>query len=195
MKKRRSRLFTNKKVTVLAIAALLVVGVVVAYTATRTTKPTVSPPASQPTTIAHSAAQSGEAPDTVVPNPQPNPNPNVPGGPGNGSGSSANTAILAPSGNFFSKSKAGLNDQEQSTCNSTPGASCTITFTKESVTKSLPSEVVNDSAKESQVAFATWDWTPANLGLSSGNWTVTAIASLNSQSKSTVSGVNLQVVQ
>ncbi len=129
--------------------------------------------------------------------PTPTPNPDVPGGTtGSNVGSAA--SVTAPSGQFVNNhgSDAGhpvqSATQESSSCTTTPGATCVIQFSKDGVTKSLPSQSAAAS-KVSPGGTTTWTWTPGDLGLTSGNWTVTAVATLNGQSKSTTDSIKLTV--
>lgn len=84
-----------------------------------------------------------------------------------------------PSGNFVSDHNSTLNTHELSTCNTTPGATCEITFTSGTITKTLPKEQADASGATS------WTWTPQNLALSNGSWTITATSTLNNKSSST----------
>ena len=126
------------------------------------------------------------------------PNPNVPGGsPGNGI---ADGELQAPSGTFVSNHQASLDasdnrNNEQSICNTNIGASCEIIFTNGSVTKSLGA-LTAVSSKGSQTGSVSWPiWSPASLGLSAGTWKITATASLNGQTKSTIDSISLEVSQ
>lgn len=96
-----------------------------------------------------------------------------------------------PSGSFVSNHKPGQNgspQEEGSVCNTSPGVTCTISFTKDGVTKSLPVKTT-DSA-----GAAYWNsWTPASIGLTAGNWTVTATAGSGQQAVSTQDPVVLEI--
>lgn len=102
-----------------------------------------------------------------------------------------NLPVTKPFGAFVSNHKPGQNGspfEEASTCSTTAGISCSITFTKNGITKSLPTKTA-DSA-----GTAYWSsWTPQSLGLTSGNWTVTAVATNGQQSESTTDSIPLQV--
>jgi hypothetical protein len=96
----------------------------------------------------------------------------------------------APYGNFVSNHSPGKNGSptyEQSACNTTPGANCTITFSKDSISKSLPAKIVDSNGS------VIWGWTPSQIGLSSGSWKITATATLNGQPVSTDDQIPLEV--
>jgi hypothetical protein len=104
----------------------------------------------------------------------------------------SSTELLKPSGQFVSNHKPGQNGSpvsEQSVCNTTPGATCEIRFQKGSVIKSLPSHTADAGGA------AYWTWTPDEVGLTAGNWTVTAVASLNGKSLSSADSLALEVAQ
>lgn len=98
--------------------------------------------------------------------------------------------VTKPSGSFVSNHKPGQNNSpldEASVCNTTANINCQITFTKDGVTKSLPVKIT-DSA-----GAAYWSWTPQSIGLTTGNWTVTAVATNTQQTESTADTLALQV--
>lgn len=76
---------------------------------------------------------------------------------------------------------------ENSSCQTTAGASCTIQFTKAGVTKSLASQVTDANG------VTTWNWTPQSIGLEQGTWEIQAIAKLGSQTKTATDSIKLQV--
>lgn len=107
-------------------------------------------------------------------------------------GSSQNVNLLAPYGNFVSNHHPGDNSSldEVSVCNTTPGASCYIKFTNpgSGETTRLASQTADSNGS------TIWKW---NVGkdahLSSGEWQVTATASLNDQIKSTDDQIKLEI--
>lgn len=106
----------------------------------------------------------------------------------NGSGS--NQELLSPTGNFVSTHKPRSSDQLSSTCATTSGATCQITFTKDGVTKSLPVETTDAGGA------AYWGpWKPQDYGLTPGSWTVTATAKLGTQTKTSTDALPLEVTQ
>ena len=121
-------------------------------------------------------------------------NPNVPGASSNASQSTPSGGPQAPSGSFVSAYTASMNTNLTSSCSSTPAATCQIIFNKDGVTKSLPSQVVMDSDKL-DTAGTSWSWTPNSIGLTAGSWSVSATATLNGQSKTTQSSVQLVISQ
>ena len=102
----------------------------------------------------------------------------------------ANTAaaLIAPSGNFVSAHKVGLNNALASDCTTSSGATCQIIFTKDGVARSL-------SAQGTDRAGSTYwsSWTPASIGLTSGSWKIQAVATLNDQAKTTDDALVLEV--
>lgn len=108
---------------------------------------------------------------------------------------SVSTAILsAPSGDFVSNHHPNLSgspapNRISSVCTTTPGASCTISFTKNGVTKSLPAQTTDAGGS------TYWDWKLQDIDLSVGNWQVVATATLNSQTKTVNDPLLLEVAQ
>lgn len=105
--------------------------------------------------------------------------------------SSDNT--LTPSGTFVSNHKPSLGStsapsQEQSVCNTLPGATCVIQFVnKDGITKTLPTQAVGSSGS------VIWNWDVKQAGFSQGSWQITAVASLNGQTKTTADALPMQV--
>ncbi len=110
-----------------------------------------------------------------------------------GSSSTTSTATLtAPYGNFVSDHHPNLSGSPApntmaSVCITTPGASCTISFTNGNTTKSLPSGTANSDGSVS------WNWKLQDIGLTQGTWKITATAKLGSQTKNTSDQLNLEV--
>lgn len=103
----------------------------------------------------------------------------------------SNVQLIKPFGTLVSNHKPGQNGsplEEGSVCNTTPGASCSITFTKDGVTKSLPAKTADGAGA------AYWSsWTPQSVGLTSGSWMVSAVATLGQQSASTQDTLALEI--
>lgn len=104
------------------------------------------------------------------------------------------TAPASPFGNFVSNYSPNLSGSPspnliQSTCNTTPGASCVISFSMNGVTKSLSPETTDSNGA------ASWTWHLQDLGLTVGYWNITATATLNGQSISTGDTLKLDVQQ
>ena len=98
--------------------------------------------------------------------------------------------LIAPYGTFISNHRPGQNGSnlmESSQCTTTPGAKCYIKFTKGNVIKTLEEK----SASNDGSIF--WEWNTADAGLTSGNWVVTAVATLGNQTKTTTDQVELEV--
>jgi hypothetical protein len=105
---------------------------------------------------------------------------------------SSSAALIQPSGAFVSNHKPNLGgspapSSEQSVCNTTPGAKCSITFTKDSITKTLESKVADSSGS------VYWSWDVKSLGLSAGSWEIAATSSLNSQTLTSKDSLALEV--
>lgn len=86
---------------------------------------------------------------------------------------------ITPYGDFVSNHHPGgdASTAEASTCNTSPRATCYIKFTKGTETKKLDVRIVD--ARGASI----WYWDTKAAGLSSGSWTVTAVATLNGQTK------------
>jgi hypothetical protein len=111
-----------------------------------------------------------------------------------GSASPSPTSQLSepPSGTFVSNHKPSLGgssspSQEQSSCNSVPGAKCYIEFTKGDAVKTLPIQTLDNNGT------AIWNWDIKTAGFSVGNWQIKAVVSLNGQSKSSSDNMSLEV--
>lgn len=118
------------------------------------------------------------------------PNNKTPSATGGGTGDSS-LSLIVPYGNFVSNHHPGDNSSldEVSICSTTPGASCYIKFTNASGDSTrLPVQNVGSDGSTS------WSWNvdkDAHLG--TGEWQITAVATLNSQTKSTGDPVKLEV--
>lgn len=124
-------------------------------------------------------------------------NPNVPGSQNNTGGSnssasgdvskdsSSNSAAASPgssvqpatpTGGFVSYHSPNLSGKpgpntETSTCTTTPGVKCEITFTNGSVVQSLPAQTTSGSGT------TIWtNWTLQSIGLTKGTWLIKAVA-------------------
>jgi cytoskeletal protein RodZ len=101
----------------------------------------------------------------------------------------ASGTLIAPYGDFVSNHSPSLSERqaESSVCNTTPGATCYIKFTKDGITKQLSPEVTDTSGT------AYWSWNVKEAGLTSGNWVITAVASLDGSTKTTKTDMPLSV--
>jgi hypothetical protein len=102
------------------------------------------------------------------------------------------SAPLTPFGSFVSNHRPNLSgspapSQEQSVCNTTPGATCYIQFTQNGVVKKLAPQVANADG------VTSWTWDVKTAGFTEGNWEITAIATLNGQSSSAKDTLSLSV--
>src|SRR3990167_8363104 len=88
----------------------------------------------------------------------------------------------SPYGQFVSNHAPGSGGSPttvDSVCSTTPGAKCYIKFTKsDGTTSQLPSQTIGS---DGSTRWSSWD---SNI-LSSGSWTVTAVATLGEQTKTT----------
>lgn len=104
----------------------------------------------------------------------------------------SSTTPKAPSGTFVSNHHPNLGGVPapnvlNSVCITTPGATCTIVFTKDGVNKQLDKKVVDTGG------VASWDWSLSQLGLSVGSWKVSARAENGSLVSTTEDSVMLEV--
>jgi cytoskeletal protein RodZ len=110
-------------------------------------------------------------------------------------GPSTSTAVLlAPSGSFVSNhrpsmSSNGSPSSEQSVCNTTPGASCEIQFTKGTETKKLAAQTVDSNGS------TYWNWDINSAGITEGQWQITAYATLNGKTLSATDAMALEVAR
>ena len=86
---------------------------------------------------------------------------------------------ITPYGDFISNHHPGgaAPTAEASVCNTTVGAICYIQFTMSGSVKKLSPQTTGSNGA------TYWYWDVKDAGLSQGSWTVTAIASLNNQTK------------
>lgn len=93
------------------------------------------------------------------------------------SSTSSNSTLTAPTGTFVSNHNPGVGSPttEESICNTTPGASCYIEFEMGNVVKTLSTQTVGSSG----TVYWSWDATT----LTQGSWNVSAVATLNGQTK------------
>ncbi len=108
-----------------------------------------------------------------------------------GSSNSGNSSgPIKPYGNFVSNHKPGQNGSgttEDSICNTSPGATCYIEFTKDSIVKKLELKTTDSNGT------AMWSWNVKDAGLTAGSWQVSAVAALNGQTASTQDSIPLEI--
>jgi len=102
--------------------------------------------------------------------------------------------LAAPQGNFVSNHYPNLSgspapNKMQSSCTTTPGATCQIVFTNTSdgTVRSLPIQTTD------QGGTAIWDWNLKDIGITEGLWNVKAVAALDGQTKTANDALNLEV--
>lgn len=99
-----------------------------------------------------------------------------------------------PTGTFISNHHPNISGSpapniESSTCTTTPGANCQIQFTNGSITKSLAIK------KTDAEGNASWDWSLSDIGLTVGEWKITAIATNGSKTTTAIDSMSLNVGQ
>jgi hypothetical protein len=99
-----------------------------------------------------------------------------------------------PTGTFISNHHPNISgnpapNTESSTCTTTPGANCQIRFTNGNITKSL------DTKKTDSDGNASWDWSLNNIGLTAGEWSITAIATNGDKAATATDSMPLNVGQ
>lgn len=102
------------------------------------------------------------------------------------------TKPVAPTGTFVSNHSPSLSGDTSpsilnSTCTTTPGVSCQISFTNGSTTLSLPAKTTDGAGN------ASWDWNINDIGLSEGTWEVTATAKNGNQTAAATDPLLLRV--
>ncbi len=107
-------------------------------------------------------------------------------------GGVASAALVTPTGNFVSNHHPNLGgspapNSMTSVCNTSPGANCRISFTNGGTSKSL-------SAQVTDAGGATyWNWKLQDIGLTAGDWRISATSSLNGQTLSSTDPMTLTV--
>lgn len=102
--------------------------------------------------------------------------------------------LVAPTGNFVSNHHPNLSgspapNSMTSVCNTSPGASCQISFTSGGTTKSLPIQVTDAGG------VTYWYWKLQDIGLTSGTWKISATSSMNGSSQSSIDSMSLVVAE
>lgn len=107
--------------------------------------------------------------------------------------SNPDQVLVVPFGSFVSNHKPTIvgspGPYEQSVCNTTVGARCTLFFTHSSTIKQLPTQV----ADQNGVMF--WNWDINTLGLNVGDWQISAVSEFQNQIKSKTDTLLFQVTQ
>lgn len=101
--------------------------------------------------------------------------------------------LSKPYGSFVSNHMPSLSGApgpaEESVCNTTIGASCSISFSKGITVKSLPSQKVDAAGA------AYWNWSVKEIGLEQGEWKISAQSSLKNQTEIVSDNLNLKITQ
>ena len=97
--------------------------------------------------------------------------------------------LVQPTGNFVSAHKnVPVTASLSSVCNTSSGATCQIVFTSGSESHSLPAQTTDLGGS------TYWNsWTPESIGLTPGSWTIKAVATLGSDTKSNTDALMLEV--
>lgn len=147
------------------------------------------------------ATKPSPEPNTVVTNQTPTPTVNVTGGL-TGDSDTTQPSLTAPVGTFVSNHgqdsahPVTASTTEVSSCTTTPGASCDIKFINAESSATADLGVLQTSTAGSQTespGTVSWTWTPEQVNLTSGSWTVEAVATLNGQTKTTTDSTLLTI--
>lgn len=98
--------------------------------------------------------------------------------------------LVAPYGGLVSNHKPGQNGSnfaELSQCITSPGAKCYIRFTQGGRVINLPEKTADSNGA------VFWEWNVKDIGLTSGKWSASAVATLNGQTKTTTDQLALEV--
>jgi hypothetical protein len=104
--------------------------------------------------------------------------------------STANDAqLITPNGVFVSAHRVSLDSNPllQSSCETTPSATCQIVFSKDGAELSLDQKTTDTGGA------AYWTWKPKDLGLTAGSWKVQAVAKQAGKTLTADDAMNLEV--
>lgn len=171
----------TRKMIVYGLLVLLILAGTVGYASLRMSK--------QDTT---QSADNKQQPNVTT---TPNPNKQTAGPSGSKQENSSFTSsgkLIAPYGTFVSNHQPLLNSSSprnkvESVCTTSPGAKCSILFTKGGITKLLEEKITDANG------VATWSWTPQGIGLTQGQWAITAKAVSGSQISTSKDNIVLEV--
>lgn len=179
-----------RKIILVSTLLVLIAGgaVVYWYYGRQPQQPTTASPYTKGESSSDNTANSGDGSNSSALTP----GSTQPGDDKSDRGDSVDAILTSPTGEFVSNHRPGNNGSplsEVSVCNTTPGATCQIVFTKGSTVKTLSSELVDRGGA------AYWNnWTPSSVGLTKGQWQVTAVATLNGQTKRATDTTPLEVL-
>ncbi|SRR6266567_2921838 len=142
---------------------------------TESAAPTVNTPKTQPTTSSPSSSRSAPPINTTKSHQTAG---------STSPSTTSNSPPAKPSGTFVSNHNPDLSGTapygtEDSVCITSPGATCYIEFSNNGDIKKLPAQVADANG------VCHWTWNVQQAGFSQGSWTITTIATLNSQSINT----------
>lgn len=180
MKVTKKRKILSKKLVVIAICSLIVICVAALFLFLIIPKPS-SKTSTTPTNS--SATQSSSGTTSTK-------------GSGVTKPATLDTGVtpVEPSGTFVSNHHPNLSGSpapstESSTCTTTPGATCTIRFTKVNIVKSLEPKITNSDGN------TNWDWALTDVGLTEGSWNITALATNGNKTATATDSMLLVVGQ
>lgn len=174
----------------LIVVVLVVAGGFFWYIKNPVRKPTSVIPSTTVTEPAVSSTPSETKATSSQPSSSPSPTPTPTKSASNAVSGSAGLSLIAPWGSFVSNhhpGQGGAPTTESSVCNTTPGASCYIKFTNGESVQTLAAKLTDSNGS------VIWNWDVSNAGLASGSWKITAVATLNGQTKTTDDPQNLEI--
>jgi hypothetical protein len=135
--------------------------------------------------------QKGDAQSSKAPNNSPTTTTQPGDNKGDAGGGTA-AVLLTPSGTFVSNHRPNLGglpapNTITSVCTTTPGATCTITFTKDGTVKQLDPRTADSEGS------VYWNWKLQDIGLTTGSWKIKAVATLNGGTKTAADSLDLTV--
>ncbi len=172
--------FSNRLVLLAATAALLVVVAAIWLVFWHSPKKTTTIPSTTPVSVAP-AISSDKQPASTAPSSSDSTK---------SSSASTSAVLITPYGTFVSNHHPGVNGAptaEVSVCNTTPGASCYIQFTKGSEVQKLAAQTADSTGA------TYWNWDANSASLGSGAWQILAVASLNGQTKTAADATTLNI--
>lgn len=185
-----SLIHPTRKYVLLAILLIVIAGGVIFYfTSIKTSSNTatnVPNTTYKPNTKTGNQNTKGEAPTVVQPAPS-----SKGVGPETGGNGTSSATLTAPTGNFVNTHQPSLSTQMFSSCVTSVGATCQITFTNTDSGKTIPVSSQPQAVDSSGTAY--WNWSPQQIGLSPGTWKITATAALSGQTKSASDAMNLEI--
>lgn len=193
---KRGRLTPRSKV-ILAVLAVVVVIAVLELTntthlfhkrkAVSGTIPSTTAKSSSPTKSGQSTATPSQTGSTSTTNTGPESPKNQIGSQQSSSGN-----VVTPFGTFVSNHHPNLGgspdpSEEQSVCQTSPGASCYIKFVNGGVVKTLATQTTD------QNGIVIWNWDVKKAGFTEGSWQITAVASSSGSTQSTTDQQALEI--